>query len=147
MTMVRRDFVRWLPSLAPGVLLGTSTLVLGSCGGVSYVVPRAGPAGLSIPASTLAERGEVFVQSPAMTRPIYVRRDETGMLIALLASCTHQGCQPDRIGDRLACPCHGSEFSLEGDVLEGPADRPLARYRVSQEGPDIIISLRPGVER
>jgi len=143
--MFRRDFVQRLPALAPGVLLGASTLALGACGGAPYVVPALRPSGLAIPAATLLEHGAVFVQSPVMDRPIYVRRDGAGAFVALLAACTHQGCQPDRIGDRLVCPCHGSEFSLEGDVLEGPAERPLVRYPVSQEGSDIVISLPVGV--
>lgn len=35
--------------------------------------------------------------------------------------CTHMGCILDLSGNKLLCPCHGSEFSLDGKVLEGPA--------------------------
>jgi len=52
---------------------------------------------------------------------------------ALSSVCTHLGCitryQPDR--KIIACPCHGSRFSLEGDVLAGPAPRPLHRLQMS----------------
>jgi Rieske Fe-S protein len=31
----------------------------------------------------------------------------------------------------IICTCHGSEFSTaDGDVLEGPADRPLRNFAV-----------------
>jgi glycine/D-amino acid oxidase-like deaminating enzyme/nitrite reductase/ring-hydroxylating ferredoxin subunit len=55
-------------------------------------------------------------------------RDEDGDLHAVSARCTHLGCQvrwnaADRSWD---CPCHGSRFGVDGDVLEGPAVRPLA---------------------
>ena len=55
-------------------------------------------------------------------------RDDDGTLHALSAICTHLGCQvnfntAERTWD---CPCHGSRFDLEGDVLEGPAVKPLA---------------------
>ena len=33
--------------------------------------------------------------------------------------------------DRFACPCHGSLYDLQGDVVSGPAPTALAWYRVS----------------
>lgn len=39
--------------------------------------------------------------------------------------CPHLGCRPIWNGDanRFQCPCHGSQFSLEGEHLAGPAPR------------------------
>jgi glycine/D-amino acid oxidase-like deaminating enzyme/nitrite reductase/ring-hydroxylating ferredoxin subunit len=50
------------------------------------------------------------------------RRDD-GTLVAVSPVCTHLGCQvnwntAERSWD---CPCHGSRFSPEGEVLHGPA--------------------------
>jgi cytochrome b6-f complex iron-sulfur subunit len=46
---------------------------------------------------------------------------------ALSSVCTHLGCitkfQPEE--KVIACPCHGSRFNLDGEVLAGPAPRPL----------------------
>jgi cytochrome b6-f complex iron-sulfur subunit len=61
---------------------------------------------------------------------------------ALSAVCTHLGCitryQPDR--NIIACPCHGSQFTLSGDVVAGPAPRPLRwlQMNVSEKG-DLIV--------
>jgi cytochrome b6-f complex iron-sulfur subunit len=52
---------------------------------------------------------------------------------ALSSVCTHLGCitryQPDR--NLIACPCHGSRFALDGEVLAGPAPRPLHWLQMS----------------
>ena len=139
--MHRREFVRRLPVVATGLVARASTLSLAACTGIPYVVPLFRPDAFVVPTAALAERGEVFVQALEMDRPVYVRRDLSGQIVALLASCTHRGCQPERVGDRLVCPCHGSEFSLSGSVLDGPAQDPLTRYRVTEEGDDLIVWL------
>jgi Rieske Fe-S protein len=58
-----------------------------------------------------------------------VYRDEDGGLHAVSLRCTHLGCllrfnSAERSWD---CPCHGSRFDVDGDVLEGPAVHPLER--------------------
>jgi Rieske Fe-S protein len=62
-----------------------------------------------------------------------VYRDEEGHLHVLSAKCTHMGCivhwnSAERSWD---CPCHGTRFSTEGKVLEGPALTGLTRYKIS----------------
>lgn len=43
------------------------------------------------------------------------------------AHCTHMGCvlNFDSTKQKLICPCHSSEFSLDGKRLKGPATRDL----------------------
>lgn len=41
-------------------------------------------------------------------------------------TCTHLGCPLSNEADQfIVCPCHGSKFSLKGEVLNGPARKPL----------------------
>lgn len=73
-------------------------------------------------------RGEAGIVSAA-GRKVAAFRDEDGSLQAVSTRCTHLGCQvrwnaAERTWD---CPCHGSRFSVEGEVLNGPAVRPLPR--------------------
>jgi Rieske Fe-S protein len=58
-----------------------------------------------------------------------VYRDEAGGLHAVSVRCTHQGCllRFNAAETSWDCPCHGSRFDVDGDVLEGPAVKPLER--------------------
>ena len=51
---------------------------------------------------------------------------------ALSLVCTHLGCIVDETETGFSCPCHGSKFDKEGNVLGGPAPRPLPWLAVSQ---------------
>jgi len=53
-------------------------------------------------------------------------------VLALNGMCTHLDClfDWDATEQHFVCPCHGSQFSLEGDCLNGPATRNLDRYVV-----------------
>jgi cytochrome b6-f complex iron-sulfur subunit len=65
------------------------------------------------------------------TYGVFVVRDER-TLFALKAVCTHLGCTPNWLDaeNKFKCPCHGSGFYRTGINFEGPAPRPLERYRV-----------------
>jgi Rieske Fe-S protein len=57
----------------------------------------------------------------------YLTRDN-GTLRALAITCPHLGCSYAFDGGKkhFVCPCHGSEFALDGAVLHGPATSPLS---------------------
>jgi len=58
-----------------------------------------------------------------------VYRDDEGTLHAVSMRCTHLGCLVRFNGAETSwdCPCHGSRFDVDGNVLEGPAVTPLER--------------------
>jgi Rieske Fe-S protein len=55
--------------------------------------------------------------------------------------CTHQGTELQVFGDRLQCPAHGSEFTLDGNVKNGPADTALRTFPVIKENKTLKIDL------
>ncbi len=60
---------------------------------------------------------------------ILVVRDAPRQFHALSMQCTHEGCPVQApVAGVISCPCHGSQYDLEGRVRRGPAQLPLARY-------------------
>ena len=58
--------------------------------------------------------------------------DSKRMLYALSTICTHLGCTPNWLeaDSKFKCPCHGSGFYPTGVNFEGPAPRPLERFKI-----------------
>jgi cytochrome b6-f complex iron-sulfur subunit len=75
--------------------------------------------------------GEVSTKWMAEQR-VWIVRSTQG-LYAFLGICSHLGCTPRWVPEEqlFKCPCHGSNFNIEGDVVGGPAPRPLWRLAVS----------------
>ena len=55
------------------------------------------------------------------------------VIYALKSVCTHLGCPPNWLAaeQKFKCPCHGSGFYISGINFEGPAPRPLERFKVA----------------
>ena len=67
----------------------------------------------------------------------------SGGYIALSSECTHQGCTVsyNSASNNLPCACHGSVFSTNGSVVNGPATAALKSYSVSKTGNVLTINL------
>ncbi len=73
---------------------------------------------------------------------IVVNQNETTTVLS--SHCTHLGCKINKVANgRLACPCHGSEYDLEGIVLKGPAYKNLKILpsKISPDGTLIEIQV------
>jgi menaquinol-cytochrome c reductase iron-sulfur subunit len=66
----------------------------------------------------------------------WIVKDGEQTITAFAPLCTHLGCAYHWDAGKavFACPCHGSTFSETGEVLSGPARRPLDRYVTKIEG-------------
>ncbi len=63
-----------------------------------------------------------------------------GKLTALDSTCTHMGCKVAPDGGKLQCPCHGSEYTLTGQVTQGPAPSALHPVAVKVDGGEVVLA-------
>jgi cytochrome b6-f complex iron-sulfur subunit len=62
---------------------------------------------------------------------VAVFRDEDGVY-AISKVCTHLGCIVNPVPTGFDCPCHGSRFDAKGEVIRGPAPKPLEWLAVAR---------------
>jgi len=140
----RRQFLSlaWLASLAA---LGGQTLVTllrfiqpVSAGGFGGLV-RAGKVDEFPPGSINHIKAGRF----------YLYRLNDGSFLALWQKCTHLGCSvPFAESEKqFHCPCHGSLFDKTGQVVGGPAPRPLDLFPVTIKNGEVWVDTGNPIQR
>ena len=105
-------------------------LILSLLGGAAlwrFLTPRAGAGAsargaVSLPEADVPPEGALVLPQQ---RVAVVR--EGGDFLAFDLTCTHLGCTVKVTEQGFSCPCHGSRFGRDGEVLKGPAPRALRR--------------------
>lgn len=125
--VTRRNFI-WTAWGAFAAFLGTGAAAMGRymLPNVLYETPQVFKAGKP-------EDYPLGVSTRLMKEQrVWIVRTEHS-LYALWARCTHLGCTPNWFDaeKRFKCPCHGSNFTIEGDVIAGPAPKPLNRCAIA----------------
>ena len=90
------------------------------------------------------ESGKVDLRFKKKHKVWIVRDDEK--ITALSTVCTHLGCTPNwlEMERKFKCPCHGSGFRSSGINFEGPAPRPLERFKIllAEDGQILVDKTR-----
>ena len=126
------------------LLLGGSTVAVGGLFAVpvaSYLRPLEEAEGAAVAAFPDDEIGLWEAKKLVVSgRPVLVVNTGEGYK-ALSAVCTHLGCVVKwKKGRRqFFCPCHGARFDVDGNVMGGPAPRPLAALEVTEVPGTIVV--------
>jgi nitrite reductase/ring-hydroxylating ferredoxin subunit len=78
--------------------------------------------------------------------PFMINKDGFGDFYVLDCECRHASCVVpafDSQSFRITCSCHGSEYDINGAVLNGPATQPLHRYPCEFDGNDTLTIRAP----
>jgi Rieske Fe-S protein len=78
-----------------------------------------------------------------MHEDLLIIRDSEKTIRIFNAHCTHKGClvKYSAKDNRINCPCHGSQYDMNGNVLKGPAPRSLQAHAGEIDGNQIIVEL------
>lgn len=141
--MPRRRFVRYALFGLLGAVTATSTVA-----SLKLLYPtKVAGFGTKVPAGTVEEiKGMLASQKYVRnaTGKFYLLPAAEESTIAVYWRCVHLGCtvpapNPDLNGN-IQCPCHGSLYNGKtGDLIHGPATRPLDYFPISVENGNVIV--------
>lgn len=138
-TMSRRTVV-----VGGAAVAGTGAL-LAAC---STAVPTAtsgsaGSGGGGAAGTALGPTSDVPVGSAKIysDQQVVVTQATAGTFTGFSTTCPHQGCAVSSVTDgKIVCPCHGSEFGLDGGVLQGPALTGLKALAVKSDAGRLTVA-------
>jgi len=139
-SMTRRQF-----SMALAIAWGAMVATFATAGAAfqSFLVPK-----VTKEPPTLFRAGKitdytepgVYTQHKAK-HGIWIVHLPGGQIVAISTICTHLGCIPNWLATdhKFKCPCHGSGYYMNGINFEGPAPRPLERFKISLDGEFVVV--------
>jgi cytochrome b6-f complex iron-sulfur subunit len=141
----RRDYLK----LTWAALGGLAALEIGALS-LAYMQPRLaeGEFGGQIKTGMVDDFPPGSVSHISNGRFYLVRLADGGFL-ALYQRCTHLGCNVpwDQAQSTFTCPCHNSQFTTEGQVLNPPAPRPLDLFPITIQDRQVLVDTSQPVQR
>jgi Rieske Fe-S protein len=141
--MIRREFLKEALNRILGLWTVIIGIGLGFIGLISLLINEraidfSGGERVMIRLSEITEGNvkKIFLRNRAV-----IVINSRGKIHALSAICTHLGCMVNWSEEQkqIICPCHGAVFNLNGNVLTGPAIKPLMTYNVELVEDDILV--------
>ncbi|MBD2676147.1 MULTISPECIES: ubiquinol-cytochrome c reductase iron-sulfur subunit [Nostoc] len=136
--MKRRDFINWV---GLGWIASSLPVAIAACSSVKNI-------GLEDwvsvgPSAELDKTGQLLAKESPVGPVLIVGTSKSGSLTAVSLTCTHAGCTVGWKTDtkKFVCPCHGSEYALDGTVKRGPAKEGLKTFAAKIEGDSVVVKL------
>lgn len=141
----RRDFLK----LSWGALAGFIALEMGGIT-MSYLQPKVteGDFGSVITAGKVDDFPPGSISHISNGR-FYLARLKDGGFLAIYQRCTHLGCNVpwDQGKNAFVCPCHNSQFTQDGSLINPPAPRALDLFPVSIVAGEVRVDTSRPISR
>jgi Rieske Fe-S protein len=142
--MDRKEFIKGscgvCIALGSGVILSS---LLQSCGTKLTTFKTSSKENeVIIPLTEFQESNFKLVRVSNYDYDVAVQKQPNGSYRALVLKCTHAGHPLTKTGNSYYCSLHGSQFSNDGQVLKGPAEKDLTQLATRMDSAYLHITLR-----
>ena len=145
--MKRREFFNWV---GLGLLASSLPVAIAACmsedgTSASSVANKSAKSWQKVgTVAQLDKTGQLLAEDSPVGAVLVVGTSKKPQeLIAVRPSCTHEGCTVEwkTKNNQFVCPCHGAKFAGNGQVQNGPANKPLKTYLAKIEADSIFVKL------
>lgn len=137
--MNRRNFLNWV---GVGMIATSLPIAIAACSSKETANTPESQEWQNVGTSNqLNANGKLLTKNTSMGEVLVVKTSVSNNLVAVNPRCTHAGCTVEWKNDtnKFVCPCHGSEFAIDGKVIAAPATTPLKTYAVKIDGDAVLI--------
>jgi cytochrome b6-f complex iron-sulfur subunit len=134
--MKRRDFINWV---GLGGIASSLPIAIAACSsGITSATGDWQTVGTS---AELDKTGQLLAKNSPAGPVLVVGTSKGANLTAVNPTCPHANCTVawQAEAKKFACPCHGSEFGIDGKVQKGPATEALKSYAAKIEGNSVVV--------
>jgi cytochrome b6-f complex iron-sulfur subunit len=144
--MNRRKFLKTL-AVSGGVAVGGS--LLAACGSQSTGGTGGNPSALLTLDLTKPENQALATVGGTLalaandqdSQGMLLYRSNDSTVLVFSRKCTHLGCTVGEFQNGVStCPCHGSQYNTEGNVVRGPTQNSLRKHTATLSGSIVTIS-------
>lgn len=139
--MDRRRFIKNTCTLCAALSVASVAGSLSSCAALPLYKTSVVNNKITVPLSKFEKSDLQLIQPQGLDYDIALQKEKNGGFTALLLRCTHHDNQLTPTGKGYKCYLHGSAFDQEGQVVKGPAEQPLKKYRTEVTSDQLIIHL------